>query len=373
MTWLDNGKAVKDERFQITILAALGFALVVGLYEGVVIKHIPGRTRAQEIAYLFEDMWEAAFFGFGVGFCVVYGLAIRSVEAGPLRRRCIGIWIAISYFFMSWWPHATAHQYLTPLEPTDFIVLEICFHWPNLAAALVLCYFQFDVLLISHSVASNHKELRGWSEADEKPAPWYKDIRIHAVIIAVLCSVGWALFQWHYNPYPPFVLPWQKGFFITIYATDGTSSGIGCGFIYAAARITHRLPKKRTRLISGISTACIGFLLIITSPHPVAHFVYARDPTGTLFVEYFFHLSITGAVAILGFYQHRFLVLSIKGRMGMMMRFKGAKMDESGTTENSTELQSRSKGGKSSDSVSLSSAGEENPTSTAGISVSVDS
>jgi len=358
MAWWDGNKALKDERVYITIITAFGFALTVGLYQGVVIKHIPGRTKSQEIAYLFEDMWEAAFFGFGVAFFVVYGLAVRSIEAGPLRRRCVGIWIAISYFFISWWPHATAHQYLNPGMPTDFIILEVCFHWPNLAAALILCWYQFDVLLISYSVASNNKELRGYSEGDQKPVPWYKDVRVHGVVIAVLCSVGWAIFQWHYNPYPPFVVPWQEAFFITIYIADGASSGIACGFIYSASRITHRLPKKRTRIISAISTGCIGFLLIVATPHPAAHVHYALDPTGTLWVEYFFHLSITGAVAILGFFQHRFLVLAIKGRMGMMMRFKGAKMDETGTTEKSSEMQGRSsKTGKSSgDSVSLSSA-----------------
>jgi len=350
-TWLE--KPAKDERVQIAGFVAIGFALVVGLYQGVVIKHIPGRTKPQEIAYLFEAMWEAAFFGFGLGFCVVYGIAIRSVESGPLRRRCIGIWIAISYFFMSWWPHATAHQYLTPLQARDFIILEICFHWPNLAAALVLCYYQFDVLLITHDVAKQNKELRNWSESDEKPVPWYKDIRLHGVVIAVLSAVCWAMLQWTYNPYPPepLVQPWEKAIFITIYATDGMSSGIALGFVYAAARITHRLPKKRTRIIASISAACIGFVLVIATPHPIAHYHYARDPNAVLFVEYFFHLSMTGAVAILGFYQHRFLVLAIKGRMGMMMRFKNAKMDDTGTTD--SELQSRSKGKSSNDSVAL--------------------
>jgi len=218
------------------------------------------------------------------------------------------------------------------------------------------------VLLISHSVAHHHKELRGWSDADEKPVPWYKNIKVHAVVIAIICATGWAVFQWHYNPYPPFVLQWQKALFITIYITDGSSSGIACGFVYAAARITHRLPKKRTRVIAGISTACIGFVLVIATPHPVAHHIYALNPNGVIYVEYFFHLSITGAVAILGFYQHRFLVLSIKGRMGMMMRFKGAKIDETGTTD--SEMQTRSKGKSSGDhdSVSVSSAVEDTPT-----------
>lgn len=376
--WVES-KPIKDERIQIAVLAALGFGLTVGLYNGLVTEHIPGRTRPQEIAYIFEDMWEAAFFGFGLGFFVVYGMAIRSVESGPLRRRCIGIWLALSYFFMSWWPHATAHQYLTPVKPTDFIILEICFHWPNLAAALVLCYYQFDVLLISYSVASNNKELRGWSEADEKPVPWYKNTKVHAVVIAVLCSVGWAIFQWHYNPYPGFVTHWQKGLFITIYVTDGSSSGIACGFVYAAARITHRLPKKRTRFIAAISTFCIGFILIIATPHPVAHHVYATNPNGVIYVEYFFHLSITGAVAILGYYQHRFLVLSIKGRMGMMMRFKSAKIDETGTTDNSTEMQSRTKGKSSTerDSNSISSSQvsqveDTTPREVSGVTVTVN-
>jgi len=112
-TWLE--KPAKDERVQIAGFVAIGFALVVGLYQGVVIKHIPGRTKPQEIAYLFEAMWEAAFFGFGLGFCVVYGIAIRSVESGPLRRRCIGIWIAISYFLCPGGhtlPHiSTSHHY----------------------------------------------------------------------------------------------------------------------------------------------------------------------------------------------------------------------------------------------------------------------
>ncbi len=53
---------------------------------------------------------------------------------------------------MSWWPHSSAHQFLTPVKPNDYIILEMVFHWPNLAAALVLCYYQFDVLLVSFEI-----------------------------------------------------------------------------------------------------------------------------------------------------------------------------------------------------------------------------
>lgn len=348
MWW--EGKYVKDQRIHVALLGGLGFALVVGMYQGIVINHVSNRTTGQKIAYLFEAMWEAAFFGFGLGFFCVYGYAIRNVDPGPLRNRCIGIWIAISYFFMSWWPHASVHQFLTPLKPTDYIILEVCFHWPNLVAALVLCYFQFDVLRISHDVAVNNKELRNWSEADEKVTPWYKDIRLHGVIISMISAVGWIIFQYNLNPLPPFIEPWQKGFLITIYITDGCASGIAMGFVYSASILTHRLPKKRTRRISALSIASVAYLLVMTSPHPIVHFHVALHPNQVLVVEYTFHLSITAAVSILAFFQHRFLVLALRGRMGMMMKFKDSKAEEISTEMNSKSF------GKSS---GISSSGME--------------
>lgn len=103
--------------------------------------------------------------------------AVRKLE-GPLKNRCIGIWLAISYFFISfiifkksksfrcnpifiiifwlyfyisWFPHASVHQFLTPLKTTDFIILEIAFHWPTMMAAFVVCYFQFDLIKVNNN------------------------------------------------------------------------------------------------------------------------------------------------------------------------------------------------------------------------------
>jgi len=93
------GKGVHDRRLQIAFLSAGGFALVVGLYQGVIINYTSERTPALKVAYLFEAMWEAAFFGFGLGFFVVYGFALRGIDSGPVKKRCIAIWLAISYFY----------------------------------------------------------------------------------------------------------------------------------------------------------------------------------------------------------------------------------------------------------------------------------
>jgi len=354
-----EAKYVQDRRIQIAFLSALGFGLVVGLYQGVLSKQIMGRNKGEKIAYFIEAMWEAAFFGFGIGFFCIYGLAIKGLERDALRSRCIGIWIAISYFFMSWWPHAAMHQWLTPFKPTDFMILEICFHWPNLFAGLVLSYYQFDVLLISHSVAVNNKELRGWSEADTKPAPWYKDIKIHSIVLSVIFSVLWAIFQWHFNPYFPFFTPWQKGVWISIYITDGIASGVAVGFLYGATRLAHRLPKQRTRNIAALSIAAVTYLLTIATPHAVAHRAVALDPVKVLVIEYTFHLSITSCVAILGFYQHRFLVLALDGRMGMMMKFKNSNGEGSIVVTESTEMTIRN------------GSSQEDP-SNSGVTVEVD-
>jgi hypothetical protein len=245
---------------------------------------------------------------------------------------------------MSWWPHATVHQFLSPLKPTDFIILEMCFHWPNSIAALVLCYYQLDVLLISYSVAINHKDLRGWSEDDALPVPWYKNIKYHGLLISLVASAGWIAFGWKYNPYPPFVTQWQKGLFWSIYIADGFAAGIALGFTYAASRVAHRLPKKRTRIIAALSIAAIAFILTIAPPHYVAHYKTAPFPEKVVFVEYFFHLSNVCAVTILAYFQHKFLVLALKGRMTLMMKFKDTSV-ENFTSE--TELRGISSKGSS--------------------------
>jgi len=113
--------------------------------------------------------------------------------------------------------------------------------------------------------------------------------------------------------------------------------------------------------------ACIGFLLIIATPHPIAHFKVAPYPNQVLIVEYTFHLSITAAVSVLAYYQHRFLTLAIRGRMGMMMKFKNAKMEENLTTE--TELHSRTSKGKSGTGKSTTS---DSAVDSESVSVSVD-
>jgi len=257
---------------------------------------------------------------------------------------------------MSWWPHASAHQFLTPLNPTDFIILEMCFHWPNLAAALALCYYQLDVLLISYGVAENNKELRGWSEADTLPVPWYKNIKYHGIVISAICAAGWIAFEWKYNPYPPFVTKWQLGCFWSIYIADGSASGISLGFAYSAARLVYRLPKKRTRFIAGISIASVAYVLTIATPHAVAHFKAAPYPDKVIVVEYLFHLSITGAVALLAYYQHKFLVLALQGRMNLMMKFKNAKVDD---LTSDTELRSKDSSGMGpSTNIEMSSTDE---------------
>jgi len=334
------GGGLKDPRIRIALLSAAGFAVTLGLYQGVIIHHTDPGTRPLRIAYTFESIWEAAVFGFGLGFFIVYGYAMRKVDSGPVRARCIGIWLAISYFFMSWWPHAMVHQFLTPLNPKDFIILEMCFHWPNLAAALVLCYYQLDVLLISYSVALNKKELRGWSEADNLPVPWYKNIKYQGALLAALGATGWITLGWAENPYPPFVPMWEKVLFWSIYICDGTAGGIAMGFAYSAARVVHRLPKKRTRIIAAISIAAIALLLIIATPHSIAHFHAATNPNHVIIVEYTFHCTITLATSILAYFQHKFLVLALQGRMTLMMKFKDTKIDDNMTSE--TELRGTS-------------------------------
>jgi len=137
----------------------------------------------------------------------------------------------------------------------------------------------------------------------------------------------------------------------TIYITDGSASGLAFGFAYSASRLIHRLPKPRTRFIAGISIASIAYLLVIPSPHAVAHYQVAFFPNKTIIVEYLFHLSITLAVSVLAYYQHRFLVLSLSGRMNMMMKFRGNKMEENLTSE--TELRTKSSGMGSSSGVEM--------------------
>ncbi len=61
--------------------------------------------------------------------------------------------------------------------------------------------------------------------------------------------------------------------------------------------------------------ACIAYVLVITTPHPMVHVMYARSITNTLIIEYAFHLTITGAVSVLAYYQYRFLVLAILGKL----------------------------------------------------------
>eukprot|EP00026_Physarum_polycephalum_P011126 Phypoly_transcript_11326.p1 GENE.Phypoly_transcript_11326~~Phypoly_transcript_11326.p1 ORF type:complete len:359 (+),score=24.79 Phypoly_transcript_11326:91-1167(+) len=334
------GRFLEDHRIQIAFLTAGGFALTLGLYQGVIIHHTAPGTRALKIAYTFESIWEAAVFGFGLGFFIVYGYAISKVDSGPVRSRCIGIWLAISYFFMSWWPHAMVHQFLTPINPKNFIILEMCFHWPNLAAALVLCYYQLDVLLISYSVAHNKKELRGWSEADTQPVLWYKNIKYHGAVIAAMGIAGWITLGWAENPYPPFIPRWEKVLYWSIYVCDGSAGGIAMGFVYSAARVAHRLPKKRTRTIAAISIFAIALLLIIATPHSIAHFHAATNPNHVIIVEYTFHLTITGITSILAYFQHKFLVLALEGRMTLMMKFKDTKVDDNMTSE--TELRGMS-------------------------------
>jgi len=190
-------------------------------------------------------------------------------------------------------------------------------------------------------VALNNQELRGWSDADTKPVPWHKNIKLHSLIISIIFAAGWTTFQWELNPYPPFFEEWQKAIFITIYITDGIASGVAAGFLYGATRIAHRLPKKRTRSIAALSIAAVTFLLTIATPHAVVHHAVARNPVQVLVVEYTFHLSITACVAILAFYQHRFLVLALDGRMGMMMKFKNSNIDSGGSiivTESTEEI-----------------------------------
>jgi hypothetical protein len=330
-----------DRKIHIALITAAGFALTVGLYQGIIAHLVGPRSEALKIAYAFEDIWEAGFFGFGFAFLILYGTGLRKLDPGPVRNRCIGIWIAISYFFMSWWPHASAHQFLTPLLPTDFIILEVCLHWPNLAAALVLCYYQLDVLFISYSIAVNNKELRGWSDADLLPVPWYKNIKLHGIVISMLAAAGWIGFAWKYDPIPPFVLPWQHAMLWTIYVCDGGAAGMSLGFAYSAARLVHRLPKRRTRIIAAISIGAIAFVLCSALPHAVAHFNTAPFPEQVIVIEYTFHLSITGAVAILAYYQHKFLVLALAGRMNLMMKFKNTDIDENMTSET---LRGNSKG-----------------------------
>jgi hypothetical protein len=77
------------------LLSAAGFAVTLGLYQGVIIHHtdrmyntfllfwifsntIAARTRPLRIAYTFESIWEAAVFGFGLGFFIVYGYPYNS-------------------------------------------------------------------------------------------------------------------------------------------------------------------------------------------------------------------------------------------------------------------------------------------------------
>eukprot|EP00026_Physarum_polycephalum_P007741 Phypoly_transcript_07807.p1 GENE.Phypoly_transcript_07807~~Phypoly_transcript_07807.p1 ORF type:complete len:388 (+),score=42.60 Phypoly_transcript_07807:333-1496(+) len=322
-TWYDLHEFVNDRRVRIAFLTTLGFAFCVGIYEGILAKKAHGRGPGLVAGYAIVNLWEASIFGFGIAFFIVYGQAIKKLQPGMLRKRCVGIWIAISYFFVSWFPHASVHQFLTPSNPTDYIILEICFHWPNLVAGLVLCYYQFDVLWMSYDIAKNNKTLRGWSEKDTLPTPWYKKHVYPTVFLTLATATAWAMFAWKKNPVPPDVKTWQRVILIIIYVTDGLTSGFALGFAYCASRLAYRLPKKRTRTIAAISIAAITYTLIIATPHPVAHNIAAHNPNHVLIIEYLMHFSITAAVSVLAYFQLKFLNMAIDGRIAMgILKYK---------------------------------------------------
>lgn len=54
-------------------------------------------------------------------------------------------------------------------------------------------------------------------------------------------------------------------------------------------------------------------MLTIATPHPVTHSIVGADPYNTVMLEYLFHFTMTAAVAILAYFQHRFLVMAISG------------------------------------------------------------
>eukprot|EP01111_Echinosteliopsis_oligospora_P010397 TRINITY_DN3224_c0_g1_i2.p1 TRINITY_DN3224_c0_g1~~TRINITY_DN3224_c0_g1_i2.p1 ORF type:complete len:373 (+),score=75.15 TRINITY_DN3224_c0_g1_i2:131-1249(+) len=334
---MDIKEFIRSRNFALIATTLAGFTFIVGLHFGYVVKFLPPGPPSLMAGLAAEAVLESFFFGLGVAFLFIYGYALFKLERSPLKTRCIAIWTAMTYFFLSWYPHGIIHQFLRPTDPKNYVVLEMGFHWPGCAASLVLCFYQFDVLLISYSMAKMKKQLRGWTDADELIPPFYADFRYQAVALGLVGTAGWLIFSIFVNPAPPFGPSWLKGIWAVIWCVDSVAAGSSFSFAWAAYNIIPRLPNLLTRRIATICTVCIVWITIIIVPHPVSHIRATPTVSHVLALEFCWHGSMFIATGILAFYQYRFLDLAASGRLGMMMSMRTAK----GTA--STELHTRSR------------------------------
>eukprot|EP01113_Clastostelium_recurvatum_P011505 TRINITY_DN1586_c0_g1_i2.p1 TRINITY_DN1586_c0_g1~~TRINITY_DN1586_c0_g1_i2.p1 ORF type:complete len:563 (+),score=119.30 TRINITY_DN1586_c0_g1_i2:117-1691(+) len=310
--------------------------------------------QAMFVMYIFASICSAV----GVGFCVVYGVMLRKIRNSILRHRATAIWLSISYFFISWYPHSELHELYSGGDSYNLqIITELVFHWPMALCGAVLSYYQYDLLLLLYESIILRQQFATWEMKNK--LPWYKNFKIQAAIAFIM---GWAFFlavQYGLRPIPTgqdpglagwskglwstcWPKPWQQAFLYSFWIVDPFVGGVGCGFIFVSWRILRELPPSRQRNISVISSICIFYCLTLAGFHSFVHAYVPPCPVNVIVIDYVIHLSFIAAVCVLGYFQFKILELSLNptSLLAVATNMRGKKMSHTTHSGNSSEVHS---------------------------------
>eukprot|EP01113_Clastostelium_recurvatum_P048309 TRINITY_DN8772_c0_g1_i1.p1 TRINITY_DN8772_c0_g1~~TRINITY_DN8772_c0_g1_i1.p1 ORF type:complete len:542 (-),score=83.25 TRINITY_DN8772_c0_g1_i1:38-1663(-) len=301
---------------------------------------------------IFLYVLYAVFSALGIGFFVVYGLALRKVSNSLLRTRAITTWLAVSYFFISWYPHMLLHDLYVAGTSYDLnIMIEIVFHWPLAIAAGVLCYYQYDMLVLCYESVVLKQQFGVWRSKNR--LPFYADFRVQAGVALVVFWAIYFIVQIMILPLPLGPDPginiwphsqwtvcwpayWQQ-FFLTMFKIiDSLIGAIGFGFIFISVRIIRELPPSRQRRISIISSICIWLILAILGFHTFIHYAAPPCIEQIITIDLTVHITVIAVVSFLGYYQIRILDMIMDPTSPFHMAAGFRKASRSGTSSNNS-------------------------------------
>jgi hypothetical protein len=112
-------------------------------------------TGAQIALLIGIGVIESIAFGLGIAFLVLAWPWVKKVAHGS-RRTAWLLYIATTWYLISWWPHDRLHMHINHDDMWALIGIEYGFHFTLVLAGLAIAYSFFDIMrwYESHSLAA---------------------------------------------------------------------------------------------------------------------------------------------------------------------------------------------------------------------------
>lgn len=124
------------------IFAAIAFMLNRVLWTPSTDMGMP--TPEQLPFFIFLSILEALAFGLGIAFIVI-GWPLLKNASGTFGKRAKGMFICITWYMISWWPHDNFHmQNGNNLQ--GLLHIEYAFHFTLILAGLYLAWSIYSIL-----------------------------------------------------------------------------------------------------------------------------------------------------------------------------------------------------------------------------------